>query len=210
MYATAEVRWFYRGPIPAQVGTWFERGAGSVEREPPRTDRYLWLPDSDRLNIKLREGRIEIKRRVGEAKETAFCEQMTGMVEEWRKWSFELVRRDAPRSPATSPSSDWIAVRKERRLRTYQVKDGQTVVSQARREPPAQGCELELTQVHISDQTWWTLAFEAFGDESTLRDTLLLVAGHVLSAGEPTPLSARDSHGYAAWLSNTISREAPR
>ena len=62
MIATAEVRWFYRGPLPAAVRAWFEARGSRMAYQAPRRDRYLGLP-GDALNVKLREGRIEIKLR---------------------------------------------------------------------------------------------------------------------------------------------------
>jgi hypothetical protein len=200
MYPTAEVRWFLRGPVPPEVEAWFRRRGGRAEQEPPRADRYLFLPDTSGLNVKLREGRLEIKHRVGQPSVVRFHERVTGRVEQWRKWSFELAQTSSALRRAAFPASSWIMVQKERRLRTYRVEDGDRAVVTSAPEPPAAGCELELTSVRALRELWWTLAFEAFGDESTRREMLLLVARHVFSADEPPSLLAGNSRGYAAWL----------
>lgn len=209
MYPTAEVRWFYTGPIPPETEAWFQQGAGDVTREPPRTDRYLRLPNTDGLNVKLREGRLEVKQRVGQATLVPFHDRVAGSVEQWRKWSFELVEPASAPSSIASTDPSWIAVRKERRLRTYQAKDGEVVVARGAPDSPAEGCELELTRIQAAGQAWWTLAFEAFGDESILQEELLLVARHVFSVDRPPLLQAGDSYGYAAWLTNISQAEAP-
>jgi len=209
MYPTAEIRWFFQGPIPLEVEAWFQQGAGSVEREPPRTDRYLRLPGSDDLNVKLREGHLEIKLRVGQVNTLRLHEHVSGVVERWHKWSFELAEPAGARTETMSAAGSWIAVRKERRLRTYQVKRGGRVVALTSSEPPAEGCELELSTIDAAGQTWWTLAFEAFGDESALPDNLVLVAKQVLSVrDEPPPFPTDASQGYAAWLNNLDGAEA--
>ena len=210
MYPTAEVRWFYRGELPSDTEDWFRRRAGEVERQPPRTDHYLRLQDSEGLNVKLRGGRIEIKQRVGLAKVTQFHEGVTGALEQWRKWGFRLAEPGPARMRTLASVAAWIAVRKERRLRTYWVQDDWSIVAVPAAESQPQGCELELTEVDADGQSWWTLAFEAFGDESTLGDRLLRVARHVFRADEPPSLQAKDSHGYAAWLTNLARSEAPR
>jgi hypothetical protein len=207
MYPTAEVRWFFKGPVPRGVEAWFQRRMGSSEREPPRVDRYLRLPDSESLNVKLREGRIEIKQRVGQASVVRFHEHVTGRVEIWHKWSFELARSDVHASHTVYPASSWIAVRKERWLRTYQVEGNKDYGGQSAAEPPAQGCELELTTVRVAGQTWWTLAFEAFGEESPLEEILLSVARHIFDIDEPPLLPVGQSRGYAAWLVAITQKE---
>lgn len=209
MYPTAEARWFFRGPVPLEVEAWFQQGAGRVAQEPPRTDRYLHLPDTDDLNIKLREGRLEIKRRVGDADTVCLHERVGGVVEVWHKWSFGLAETGEDRVDAVSPDGPWIAVRKERRLRAYRVKRGRQVVALTSSEPPAEGCELELSTIEAAGQIWWSLAFEAFGDLSALRDNLVLVAQHVLNIREPPALEAGASRGYASWLSELDEAETP-
>lgn len=209
MYPTAEVRWFYPGPIPPEVARWFAVRAGTPDQEPPRTDHYLRVPTSQGLNLKLREGRIEVKLRVGEPEVARLHQRVTGVVERWRKWSFELAEPGGESSPMHLPGSSWIPVRKDRRLRTHQVTEEGTVLN---RTPQGltQGCETELTGVVAQGQVWWTLAFEAFGEEASLRDNLLLVAAHVLGASEPPRLEAHRSQGYAAWLVAVGKEEAQR
>jgi hypothetical protein len=208
MYPTVEVRWFYHGPIPPPVEAWFERRPGNVERQPSRVDHYLRLSDSDELNIKLRQGRIEVKQRTAPPRVTQFHKHVAGALEAWRKWSFELAGRAEGRSRSLSPSSAWIAVRKARRLRTYQVTGGLDLAAQPTPETPDRGCELELTQVDVMGQTWWTMAFEAFGPEASIQENLLLVAKWVFGNDEPPRLRANASHGYAAWLDKFTHREA--
>jgi hypothetical protein len=181
-----------------------------VVQEPARTDRYLRLPDSEGLNVKLREGRIEIKRRVGEVRAVRFHERVTGVVEGWRKWRFELAEPGSSRVQAASPASSWISVHKERRIRTYHVEKDEDVTARSGPKPAATGCELELSRVRAAGQIWWTLAFEAFGDESALRENLLLVARYVVSTDEPPSLPVSNSRGYAAWLIRLTGPEASR
>jgi hypothetical protein len=71
---------------------------------------------------------------------------------------------------------------------------------------PEQGeearCEVELTEVHMSGQDWWTLGFEATGPDDLLRSelkaTASLVFAQALPGGvEPGP---DESRSYAEWL----------
>lgn len=205
MYPTAEVRWFIRGTIPPDVDAWFRRGPGKVHEEPVRTDRYLQLPGSEGLNVKMREGLIEIKQRVGPVDVVRFHDRVSGLVEQWRKWRFQLAAPDAARSETDAPS--WIAVRKARRLRTYRVTGEKEVVVLSDTETPVSGCELELTTVRVAGRAWWTVALEAFGDRFALRDNLLFTAEHVFRGDDVPTLKATDSRGYAAWLDVMAGQE---
>ena len=61
-YATIETRWFYAGRLPAAVLAWFEALGPAPDEQPARTDHYLQPTDAG-LNVKLREGQLEAKRR---------------------------------------------------------------------------------------------------------------------------------------------------
>jgi len=207
VFPTAEVRWFSCGRIPPPVEAWFHQGTGGVDREPGRVDHYLHLAHVDGLGIKLRQGRIEIKQRVDQPQLVPFHERVAGLVERYHKWSFVLSEPDSALARATAVAGSWIPVRKERQLRRYRVADDGRVIPFTASASPHRGCELELSRVEVSGETWWTLAFEAFGEPSTLRADLLAVARYVLASDGSPALPARDSHGYAAWLSRIMQEE---
>jgi hypothetical protein len=102
----------------------------------------------------------------------------------------------------------WVAVQKERHLLKYQVGDGQTLVAMPTDHYPQRGCYVELAKVVAEGADWWSLALEAFGSESTLRQTLLLVAQHVFARGSPPALEAEDSHSYPTWLHRLLGPQA--
>ena len=207
MFPTVEVRWFYRGQVPLEVEAWFQQSAGRVERHPCREDHYLRLTDTPGLGIKLREGRIEVKQRVRKHSVVHFHERVTGIMEHWRKWSFQLAEARRALLSIAVPTTSWIPVRKERMLRTYRLTVEEFVVPVSTPEPFRQGCEMELTGVHVAEQDWWTLAFEAFGEESVLQEQLELVARHVFAAHKPPSFNASHSRGYADWLGRTAQKE---
>jgi hypothetical protein len=197
MYPTVEVRWFYRGAIPPAIVDWFGRGEG----QPARIDYYLHLSDGGGLGIKLREGRIEVKQRSREYGVVSFGQRIAGRVEAWRKWSYPFIEGRADLEQMASPAASWIGVRKERVLRKYQLTADNRLFVVRAGEYPARGCNLELAAIHVGDEAWWSLAFEAFGEEATLRENFGLVAGHVFASPDPPVLEAERSHGYPRWLS---------
>ena len=201
MFPSMEVRWFYQGTVPAEVAEWFQSGTGRAEAQAPRVDYYLDLQEMDGLGIKLREGKVEVKRRQRQYGIRCFCEQAAGLVEHWRKWSFELSMGEGALSDSLRPASSWMAVRKERQLRKYRVEEDDHLVPVPAEAYPERGCSVELSSLCVEGQDWWSLCFEAFGDESSLRQTLLLVVEEVLACeGVPFPLDANASYGYPRWL----------
>jgi hypothetical protein len=200
VYPTVEVRWFFEGTIPSQVLEWFQLG----EREPaaaaPRVDFYLRLADSDPLGIKLRGEQIELKQRFSEYGVVCFHKRVSGRVEGWRKWRFKLAESDLYLTRPPMPASAWMGVKKIRRLRKYQRLKNDTLVAISTMQHPAQGCALELTHIGIEGQDWWSVGLEAFGDEGSLYENLVLVAKHVLVAHEPPTLGAEASCSYPKWL----------
>ena len=200
MFPTAEVRWFYRGAVPQQILAWFQRGGQKPVAVSSRVDHYLRLADGDLLGIKLREGRIEIKQRHGSAGAVRLHDRVAGQVQHWRKWSFPLDEAGSELPGLLVPPSSWIGVEKARRLRTYRVGGDDTIVAVSAREYPERGCGWELTGVRVRGEAWWSLGFEAFGEQATLRQRLLLVAEHVLCADEPPELEVQDSFSYPRWL----------
>ena len=92
-------------------------------------------------------------------------------------------------------------MRKRRRISRFPLASGPVVAA-----APGLGqqprCEVELTEVRMGGQDWWTLGFEATGPASLLRSALeataALVFAQALPGGvEPGP---DESRSYAEWL----------
>jgi len=195
MFPTVETRWFYPGPVPQDVLAWYHYGERAPEAQPTRIDYYLRLPGHDDLGIKFREGRIEIKQRAEQYGVEHLHEHVCGLVEGWRKWSFGV--ND---TGGGIGNTGWIAVRKARRLRRYQVTETGDVAATASAEMTPQGCHIELAELIIHNEPWWSLAFETFGPEATLHTTFAHAARHVLRGDAVPHLDADHSYSYARWL----------
>jgi len=199
-FPTLEARWFCLGTIPEQVREWFARSEPAPIHEPSRVDHYLRLQRGHGLGIKLRQGSIEIKQRLHQYGNISFHRHVTGVIEHWRKWSLPLAADGEGVAEMLVPKSSWIAVRKDRMLRAYRCDAGGQIIA-TQGEYADQGCHLELTSVQARNRVWWTLAFEAYGVESSLRDSLASTMQYILKyEGTPYRLDARDSFGYARWL----------
>jgi hypothetical protein len=199
MFPTVEVRWFGRGPVPAEVQRWFARCPGAAAAQMPRVDTYL-RATGDALGIKLREGRLEIKPRRGELGVVQLHPGVAARVERWVKWAFPLAADGGDALDAVRGSPAWVDVRKARALRAYTLAADGTVEAVPAGHLTPQACTLELTRVGAGEGVWWTLGFESFGDDARSRERFFRVVEQVLHSAEPPRLRAADSCGYAAWL----------
>jgi len=199
MVATAEVRWFFRGALPAAVRAWFEARGSRMAYQVPRRDRYLALP-GDGLSIKLREGRVEIKLRPQQGEYLRLHPQVTGVLEHWQKWSFALADPAAAPPGISATDSSWLAIDKQRGVARYRVAGNELPVAVAADVYPVQGCEVEMVELTAGRQPWWSLCFEAFGPGRALPEALAATARQFLGGAEPPHLEAGDSCGYPRWL----------
>lgn len=208
MLTNAEVRWFFEGPVPDELEDWFCRTSAALTAS-AREDHYLRFPASLGLNVKLREGRLEIKSLVKTLGARTFTPDVAGTVQLWKKWSgagaavgeFERLRSGAP--------DLWIAVRKERTLRKFSGDGAAIVEGDAGRFSPSEGCNVELTRITVEGTDHWSLALEAYGDPARVEESLTRVAGHVLAAPPAAAFSAGNSRSYPEWLDRFSKNPEP-
>ena len=188
-----EVRWILPGPLEDAVTGWFARFPAGVEA---REDIYLVVPPLRGLSVKLRRGRaLEVKEYQGSRGilEVAGCAR--GRLEAWDKWSFS----GGPPGRGGAELPGWRPVRKLiRRFSPMSGRGGARV----RGRGEDLGCQVELTEVLVRGQAWWTLGFEATGPPGLLRTELEATAALVFAQALPggIELGTVDSRSYAQWL----------
>lgn len=210
MFTTAEVRWFFEGPIPDEIEQWFCHSSLAFKAA-SREDHYLLFPAALGLGLKLREGRLEIKHLVESLGVRTFSADVAGTIQVWKKDAYgEPAVKEFERLRTSAPHL-WIAVRKERTLRRFSL-EGTTIV-----EVPADkvffrdGCNAELTKITVDGLAYWSFNFEAYGNPSRVADYLQRVAVHVLkddrrprlfktSASSADAFSGQHSCSYPEWL----------
>ena len=191
-----EVRWIFPGQLETAVARWFGRFPAGVES---REDSYLLDPLLPGLSVKIRGGRaLEVKAHRGSPGILQVAGRVRGRMEYWQKWSFPF----SPPSPGSGDPPGWRPVRKRRRISRFSSASGPLgALAAGRRQQPL--CEVELTEVHIGGQHWWTLGFEATGPASLLCSELQATAALVFA--QALPLSVEpgpdESKSYAEWLS---------
>ena len=190
-----EVRWIFPGRLQTSVVEWFGRFPTWSES---REDTYLLDPQLRGLSVKVRGGRaLEVKVYGGSPGFLDVMGYARGRLEFWQKWSFPF----GSLSPGSADPAGWRPVRKRRRIGQFSATNGPIAAHGPGliQEPK---CVVELTEVHIMDQYWWTLGFEATGPADLLRSqleaTAALVFAQALPGGvEPGP---DESSSYSQWL----------
>jgi hypothetical protein len=175
-----EVRWIFPGQLETAVARW------------------------SGLSVKIRGGgALEVKAYRGSPGILQVAGRAHGRMELWQKWSFPC----SPLSPGSAGPPGWRPVRKRRRISRFSLSSGQIVA-----RGPGLGqqprCEVELTEVRVGGQDWWTLGFEATGPAGLLRSALEATAAFVFAQAlrggvEPGP---NQSRSYAEWLGQRAGR----
>jgi len=187
MLTSAELRWFKRGKLPQEISKWFQQDdlEGQLQQPEEREDLYLYSPGIEYLGLKLRQGRLEIKWRKAELGVRWFGDRVEGKVEKWGKWLCQDSTGESFQLTDIVGEKSWVSVKKVRSQRLYE------------------NCALELTQLNIGGNDWWSLAFEASDDDS-LIDNLKTVANLVFKTYNGLELQAQDSYAYPSWLDIVI------
>lgn len=185
MLTSLEIRWFYTGKLPAAISDWFGQDelGGKLQAPEEREDVYLYSPGCEYLGIKLRQGRLEIKWRNAELDVVRLGEGVEGKLEKWGKWMCEDPSQESFKLEAVLGKSSWVSVKKVRWQRLYD------------------SCAMEITQLNVKGNDWWSLAFETFGAEASKLEQLKTIATGAFESYKGSQLPAQDSYAYPTWLS---------
>jgi hypothetical protein len=197
-FKTIEVRWFYPGVIPVDLLTWFDPGGEPSTTADSRTDVYLQSDDSD-MGIKLRQGNLEVKYRQTILRTIELEGFGSSQIEQWTKWIC-VDDSSALTADRLGVTSGWIKVAKIRSQRLYQVNFTDKIQLESIAKPQADAAAIEIAQLQVEQQIWWTIACEYLGDKLDLDRQFLPLVSSLLSAC-PVPRSTRSiSCGYPQWL----------
>lgn len=164
---TLEIRWFLPEVNPASVFDVFRSASGREPNpETPRTDRYLRLPHSENIGVKIREGRIEHKWLIDRLPAHSNCVASYGL---WRKSSLALRLSDEE-----TGSDDWIPIQKQRWFSLWTWRIDRAASVSHRDETRETRCDLELARLDFNapfakgeevptSTPVWSLCFESEG-----------------------------------------------
>jgi hypothetical protein len=190
-----EVRWIFPGGLENAVAEWFARFPAETES---REDTYLLDPHLPGLSVKVRgDWGLEVKVYRGSPGLLEVAGRPRGRLEFWQKWSFPC---DPPRLGSGGPAG-WRTVRKRRRISQFPLATG-PARAHSPRPGSALGCEVELAEISVHGQAWWSLGFEAVGPASQLHSELQAAAAVVFAQALPgdVELGTSRSTSYQEWL----------
>ena len=190
-----EVRWIFPGQLQAGVAGWFGRFPARTES---REDTYLLDPPLPGLSVKIRRGSaLEVKAYLGSPGILEVEGRARGLIEGWQKWSFPVGLPSQDRGDQAS----WRSVRKRRRIIRFPLAR-RPVEARAPGPGPQPQCEVELTEVRMCGQDWWTLGFEATGPADRLRSEIEATAALVFAQALPgrAEPGLDECQSYAEWL----------
>ena len=190
-----EVRWIFPGRLTAAVAGWLRRFPARTES---RQDTYLLDPRWPGVSVKVRGGGlVEVKVYRGSPGILEVAGRARGRMEAWQKWPLA----PHPPGPGSGQAAGWRPVRKKRHISRFSLSGGQ-IVARARQRGHEPGCEVELTEIRISGQDWWSLALEATGPVGLLRSQLQATAAHVFDQALPGGVEPSPDHStsYPQWL----------
>ena len=210
VFYSKEVRWFFP-ETPNAIKQWFEGKKMSLAGEQGRIDYYLDMRPLENISYKIREGRTEIKLQLGHDLMVNFPHGHSGKVNQWVKWSLDLKEKiDHPDLLYAVTENSFISVQKKRVLVNYEVLPDGTVGEPGVNILPAEGCQVELTEILHNNKKWYSLGIEAFGSHSMLDQHFALVTGIVLKEINHPVLNEANSMSYPAFLvsiMNTVNAE---
>lgn len=200
-FETIEVRWFYPGALPDEMAKWFGILGEQLEPIDTRSDFYLQSSSPD-VGVKLRQGNLEVKYRQQDLGKFAIDGVADSQIERWWKWI--CVGTESALTPAKiAERSGWLKVDKIRDRRLYRVEFGDRIKLTQTPTPTANIAAIELTQLQLPAQIWWTIACEYFGHNISI-DRQFVPLVRTLRAGCPLfEATTSISCGYPQWLERT-------
>lgn len=198
-----EVRWIVPGASPVDMSEWFGPFSGPIET---LRDSYLLDRRAPNLAVKIRGGRqLDVKVYGGTPEVLTVPGRARGRLEWWKKWSFPLLT-----VPEDRESFEWTTVQKTRRLRFFSL-DGRPVQSAGVGADDG-ACKVELTDVTLGQDRWWSLGFEATGPPERLASALNTAGALVFDEQLPgaLELNRADSTSYPEWLERQATRREAR
>ena len=190
-----EVRWIVPGQLDMAMAEWFGGFPSEMEL---REDAYILDPDLEGLSVKVRgDQALELKAFHGSPGILDFRGRSRGRMQYWRKWSVPF----RPPSRNSGDPNGWRRVRKQRRTSRFSLTRDQ-IAAPAGDLVGVPRCAVELTEIRVHRQDWWSLGLEATGPADLLRAGLQATAAVVFTRPLPSGLELRmeDSMSYAEWL----------
>lgn len=197
MYWTKEIRWFL-SEENEYIREWFDDLDSDSHEE--RTDLYLNLND-EKVGVKLRDGQIDIKHRLGTRAKGCLNTNSWGCFETFGKWSFSAQEGEKLyQQIGNGVYDEWVEIKKSRSIVQICNKNGKSSLLSPSIQVDS-GCQLEYTDFELNDKRWFTFGLEWFGNETVYIEPDLI--SEILG---DSALGCQQSMGYAEFLLNNLTQ----
>jgi hypothetical protein len=211
MVYSAEMRWFFKNRAEIKlIEKWFNTQGLFLANKWDRADIYLWQPGLNKLNVKIREGKIEVKILLADRGVTAFANHNTGLANDWVKYSFGLQESDEENEKLLQQFSEqpgevqkqiWVRVDKERLLIKFSVDPVNNSWNKVPENTwPEEGCGVELTRIRVHDKTYYSFGLEAFSKTRQEPRNLEITLQHIIPEIQVIYLNHHHSNSYPGFL----------
>ena len=192
MYKTKEIRWFFPQEN-RHIQKWFNNLGVDVTEK--REDFYLNLETVD-VGVKLRQGKTEIKHRIGQRANDKLNPNAWGSFETWIKWSFDTFDDKLYSEISNDNFPMWIPISKERYAIQVIESEGNLQIHPLSKSFDY-GCQIEYAKIHLNDKQCYTFGMEWFGDTCLKIEPIFV--DEILG---DTKFTINQSYGYPQFLAN--------
>jgi hypothetical protein len=216
MLLSTETRWILDENQFKTIQNWFANKNLNFENEKyfSRQDYYL-ITNSDALGIKIREpkknekgeqeSKLELKILLNDFGAQKFNNNNTGMVNSWKKYSFETIPNEGETLSIihsfTEKITDgnWLKIEKDRLLIKFDVKQNKLVDA---KNIIDEGAGIELTKFKLRDKVYLSLGIEAFSITNNCYDNFNQTMSFLFNEIKISGLNYLESLSYPQIIKN--------
>ena len=199
MLESVEIRWFFQGHMPDKLYSIIDNSNIQSKWE-SRSDYYLLIEKCDNVGIKLRNSRLELKWLKISNNFNLPQFDVDGKIEHWIRWEWNDTKsfNEVLQFIHLNKDNPWIKIDKSRLQKKFKIQDDS--ITELQSESVYFDFAIEITQLKIFEQYWWSVAFDSFLKERHEYFFTQLIKRYVNREIHPL-LKSSLSCGYPKWIS---------
>lgn len=199
MLESVEIRWFFQGHMPDKLYSIIDNSNIQSKWE-SRSDYYLLIEKCDNVGIKLRNSRLELKWLKISNNFNLPQFAVDGKIEHWIRWEWNDTKsfNEVLQFIHLNKDNPWIKIDKSRLQKKFKIQDDS--ITELQSESVYFDFAIEITQLKIFEQYWWSVAFDSFLKERHEYFFTQLIKRYVNREIHPL-LKSSLSCGYPKWIS---------
>jgi hypothetical protein len=200
MLKSTEIRWFFEGKIPINVTKILKEASLDISEN--RIEHYLLVQGCDNIGIKIRNSRLEIKRRQDVQPYYLSKLNISGNIERWERWEWndktacteieQLIYKD--------DKNPWIKVDKKRWQKKFTVRDNDLILLPS--QQLYSDFAMEITKLKLNKKSYWTVGFDSFTRQDRSFFDRLIEICPILQF--KVDFKKEWSFGYPHWISQVV------